>query len=133
MAKNLSDNDFQYLSQELSGDLLELVKQKRVYPYEYVDSFEKFSEDKLPDRCNFFLFVQNMNILVKNTISTLLMFGMHLIGDNHDLCLKTDILLLADVFEFIGTCLEYYRYDPCNYLSSPRLSWDAMLKITGIE
>ena len=53
----MSDNDFQYLSQELSGDLLELVKQKRVYPYEYVDSFEKFSEDKLPDRCNFFLFV----------------------------------------------------------------------------
>ena len=43
-----------------------------------------------------------MNILVENTICTLLMFGMHLIGDNHDRCLKTDVLLLADVFEFIA-------------------------------
>ena len=74
-----------------------------------------------------------MNILVENTICTLLMFGMHLIGDNHDRCLKADVLLLADVFEFIDTCLEYYRYDPCNYFSSPRLSWDAMLKMTGIK
>ena len=54
LVNNLSDNDFKYLSQEFSGDLLELVKQKEVYPYEYMDSFKMFSEDKLPDRCNFF-------------------------------------------------------------------------------
>ena len=44
VVKNLTDNNFKYLSQEFSGDLLELVKQKGVYPYEYMDSFEKFSE-----------------------------------------------------------------------------------------
>ena len=44
LVKNLSDNDFKYLSQEFSGDLLELVKQRGVYPYEYLDSLEKFSE-----------------------------------------------------------------------------------------
>ena len=44
--KNLSDNDFKYLSQEFSGDLLKLIKQKGVYPYEHVDSFRKFSGDK---------------------------------------------------------------------------------------
>ena len=54
LIKNLSDNDFKYLSQEFSGDLLELVRQKGVYPYEYMDHFKKFSEDKLPDRCEFF-------------------------------------------------------------------------------
>ena len=55
-------------------------------------------------------------------------------GDYHDLYLKTDILLLADVFEkFINTCLEYYGLDPCHYFSSPGLSWDAMLKMTGIK
>ena len=48
---NLSDNDFKYLSQEFSGDLLDLVKQKGVYPYEYMGSFKNFSEDKLPDWC----------------------------------------------------------------------------------
>ena len=52
--KTLSDNDFKYLSKEFTGDLLELVKQKRVYPYEYIDSFEKFYEDKLLDRCELF-------------------------------------------------------------------------------
>ena len=54
LVKNLSDSDFKYLSQEFSGDLLELVKQKGVYPYEYMDSFETFSEDKLSNRCEFF-------------------------------------------------------------------------------
>ena len=43
-------------------------------------------------------------------------------------------MLLADVFEkFIGTCLKYYRLDPCHYFSSPGLSWDAMLKMTGVK
>ena len=51
---HLRDNDFKYLLQEFSGDLVkELVKEKGVYSYEFVDSFEKFSEDKLPDRCKF--------------------------------------------------------------------------------
>ena len=55
-------------------------------------------------------------------------------GDYHDLYFKTDVLLLADVFEkFISTCLKYYGLDPCHYFSSPGLSWDAMLKMTGIE
>ena len=55
-------------------------------------------------------------------------------GDYHDLYLKIDVLLLADVFEkFISTCLDYYRLDPCHYFSSPGLSWDAMLKMTGTE
>ena len=53
LTKNLSDDDFKYLSEEFSVDLLELVKEKGVYPYEYIDSFEKFSKDKLPDRYSF--------------------------------------------------------------------------------
>ena len=41
MVKNLSKMDFKYLWQEFIGDLLELVKQKGMYPYEYMDSFMK--------------------------------------------------------------------------------------------
>ena len=52
---NLTNNDFKYLSEEFGGNLLKLVKQKGVYPYKYMDSFEKFSEGKLPDRCEFFI------------------------------------------------------------------------------
>ena len=45
--KNLSDNDFKYLSQEFGGELLELVKQKGVYPYKYMNSFKRFFYDRL--------------------------------------------------------------------------------------
>ena len=59
---------------------------------------------------------------------------MKTMGDYQDLYLKTDVLLLADVFEkFIKTCLNYYGLDPCHYFSSPRLSWDVMLKMTEVE
>ena len=50
LVKHLSNNDFGYLSQEFSGNFLELVKQKGVYPYEYIDNFERFSGDELSDR-----------------------------------------------------------------------------------
>ena len=53
LVKNLSDNDFKYLSQEFRGDLLELVKQKGVFPYEYMDSFKKFFDEILPGGINF--------------------------------------------------------------------------------
>ena len=55
-------------------------------------------------------------------------------GDYHDQYLKKDVLLLADVFEkFIDTCLKFYGLDPCHYFSSPGLSWDAMLQMTGVK
>ena len=61
-------------------------------------------------------------------------FEIKTLGEYHDLYLKTDVLLLADVFEkFIKTCSDYYGLDPCHYYSSPGLSWDAILKMTGVE
>ena len=51
LVKHFSDNGFKYSSQKFSGNLPELVKQKGVYPFEYINNFTKFSEDKLPDRC----------------------------------------------------------------------------------
>ena len=55
-------------------------------------------------------------------------------GDYHDHYLKKHVLLLADVFEnFIDTYLKFYRLDPCHYFSSRGLSWDAMLKMTGVK
>ena len=59
---------------------------------------------------------------------------MKIMADYHDLYLKTDVLLLVDVFEkFIGVCLEHYGLDPCHFFSSPGLICDAMLKMTGVE
>ena len=61
-------------------------------------------------------------------------FNMNDMGDYHDHYLKKYVLLLADVFEkFIDTCLKFYKLDPWHYFSSPGLSWDAMLKMTGVK
>ena len=46
----MSDNDFKYLTEEFGSKNLELLKQKDAYPYEYMDSFKRFGEEKLPDR-----------------------------------------------------------------------------------
>ena len=60
-------------------------------------------------------------------------FNMKYVGDYHNHYLKKDVLLLVDVFQkFIGTCLKFYKLDPCRYFSSPRLSWDGMLKMIRI-
>ena len=56
------------------------------------------------------------------------------LGDYQDHFLKNDVLLLAEVFEkFINIYLNFYKIDPSHYFSSPELSWDAMLKITGTK
>ena len=127
----MSDNDFKYLPEEFRGEFLKLVKQKGVYPNEYKDSFKKFSENKLPERCKFFSSLKDKCIsgqdyFKSNNIWNV--FKMNTMDDYHDLYLKTDVLLLADVFEkFINTCLDYYGLDPCHYFNSPGLSLDGML------
>ena len=137
LVKNLSDNGFRCLSEEFNGEFLELVKEKGVYPYEYMNSFKKFSENKLPDRSKLFSSLKDECITEKDYLKAnniWNVFKMNTMGDYHDLYLKTDVFLLADVFEkIISTCLDYYGLDPCHYFSSPGLSSDAMLKMTGIE
>ena len=140
MVKNLGSEDFKYLSEEFSGEKLELVKKKGVYPYEYFKSFKKFKESKLPDidfSIGFFSSLKDCCISEKGyqkACNVWKVFKIKNLGEYHDLYLKTDVLLLCDVFEkFISVCLKDYRFNPCHYFSSPGLSWDAMLKMTGIQ
>ena len=137
LVKNLSDNGFKYLPEEFSGEFLKLVKQKGVYPYEYMDSFKNFSENKLADRSKFFSSLKDKCISEKNyfkAVDVWNVFKINTMGDYYDLYLKTDVLLLADVFEkFVYTCLGYYGLDPCHYFGSPVLSWDTILKVSEIE
>ena len=148
LVKNLSDKDFKYLIGEFGSEYyLELLKQKSAYAYEYRNSFERFNEEKLPAKKYFYRSIKDGKIGDDGKISnghidvndyltckkTWNKFIMKNMGDYHDHYLKKDVLL-ADVFErFIDTCLKYYGLDPCHYFSPPGLSWDAMLKMTGIE
>ena len=129
-------NNLKYTSNKFKGNKLDLMARKGVYPYDYMDSFDKFNE-KLPTKEDFFSNMNNEHITDKDYQHAQTVwetFMLKTMGEYHDLYLKSDILLLADVFEnFRRTCLEYYKLDPCHYFTSPGLSWDAMLKMTDIK
>ena len=133
---NSKYDKLKYTSKMFKDKKLALIARKGVYPYDYMDSFEKFNSP-LPKKEEFFSILNNKHISnedyehAKNIWNT---FNLKNMGEYHDLYLKSDILLLADVFEnFRKTCLEYYKLDPCHYFTSPGLSWDAMLKMTDIK
>ena len=99
LVKNLSDNDFKYLTD-----------------FQIFQIFQIFDENYLT--CN--------KIWNK--------FSMKNMSDYHDHYFRKDVLLLADVFEkFIDMCLNIYGLDPCYYFSSSGLSWDVILKMTGMR
>ena len=136
LVSNLPKESFKYTSQIFKGKKLDLMSRKGVYPYDYMDSFDKFNE-KLPTKEDFYSILNDKHISnedyqhAQNVWNTFKLINM---GEYHDLYLKSDILLLADVFEsFRRTCSEYYKLDPCHYFTSPGLSWDAMLKMTDIK
>ena len=135
--KNLPDEAFKYTKQEFKKEQFNLMKQKGIYPYDHMDSFDRFNETKLPVQQDFYSILNNEHISdeqYKHAQNVWDTFNLKTMGDYHDLYLKSDILLLADVFEnFRKTCLQYYKLDPCHYFTSPGLSWDAMLKMTDIK
>ena len=102
-----------------------------------MDCFEKFNQTELPTKEQFYSVLNNQHITngeYNHARKVWETFNVKTIGECHDLYLKSDVLLLADVFgSFRKTCLQNYKLDPCHYFTSPGLSWDAMLKMTNIE
>ena len=140
LVKNLSDEDFKYLEEDFGSENLELFKQKDAYPYEYMNSFKRFNEEKLPAKKYFFSSTKKGQIGDDGKISDghrsfkdyltcekiWDKFEMKNMGNYHDHYLKKDVLFLGDVFEkFIDTCLKLYGLDPCHI--SVLLDWVGML------
>ena len=113
-----------------------------------MNSFERFNEEKLPARKYFYSStkdgkigddgkISDGHISAKDYLTCKKIwdkFNMKNMGDYHDRYLKKDVLFMAGVFEkFIDRCLKYYGLDPCHYFRSAGLSWDAMLKTTGVK
>ena len=133
---NLPKESLKYTSKMFKGTKFDLMVRKGVYPYDYMDSFDKFNSP-LPKKEEFYSILNNEHISdenYKHAQNVWNTFNLKNMGEYHDLYLQSDILLLTDVFEnFRKTCLEYYKLDPCHYFTSPGLSWDAMLKMTDIK
>jgi hypothetical protein len=140
LSKNLTDDQC-FITKEyydkIGSHLFKIMRKKGIYPYEYMDSIEKYGETELP---HIEMFKDKLNgkdckeedyeyakaVFVKT--------GCKNLGDYTEKYMINDVLLLADVFEtFRETCLKEYTLDPCWYYTSPGLAWDAMLKITGIR
>ena len=115
----------------------ELLYKKGIYPYEYMDSWGRFSETRLPDKENFYSKLNDEQITDEEYAHAQTVweaFECKTLDDYHDLYVKTDVALLADVFEnFRNLCQEQYGLDPAHYYTSQGLSWDALLKKTEVE
>ena len=114
-----------------------LLLRKDVYPYEYMDNWERFDETSLPNKESFYsnLNMENIeDIDYRHGNNVFKRFKLKNLGEYHDLYVKSDTLLLADVFEnFRSTCLKVYELDPAHFLSLPGLAWKACLKKTNIK
>jgi len=115
----------------------ELLCKKGHYPYEWVDSDEKLNFEGLPERSQFYSKLSQQGLTeaeYQHARNVYKVLNCRTFLDYHLTYLKTDVILLADVFEnFRKTCLANYSLDPANYITSPSLSWDAMMMMTKVE
>ena len=114
-----------------------LLLRKGVYPYEYMDNWERFNETSLPDKESFYrnLNMENIDdIDCRHGNNVFKRFKLKNLREYHDLYVQSNTLLLADVFEnFRNKCLKVYELDPAHFLSLPGLAWQACLKKTNIK
>ena len=137
LVNNLPKDAFKNILKYYTPEQAELLKQKGFYPYEYMDSIEKFKDTEPPSQEGFYSKLSGRGINRKNyehVWNVWYTFGMETLKDYHKLYNETDVLLLADVFEnFRDLCLKIYGLDPAHYFTAPGLAWDACLKITNID
>ena len=114
-----------------------LLKKKGVFPYEFMSDFGKLNVSKLPPKSKFYSRLNDSNITdeeYEHAQNVWKEFNCKTMMDYHDLYLKTDVLLLADVMEnYRNVCIDNYGLDPLWYYTAPGLAWDAALKISKIE
>ena len=128
-------NTYSFCNKNLNKFIL--ILRKGVYLYEYMDSWKRFNETSLPSKEDFYSHL-NMedidDIDYRHGNNVFKVFKLDNLGDYHDLYVKSDTLLLADVFEnFRNMCIKVYELDPAHFVSLPGLAWQACLKKTNIE
>ena len=114
-----------------------LLLKKGVYPYEYMNTWERFDETLLLNKEVFYRSLNMEDIAdvdYRHLQKVFKIFKNKNIGDYHDLYVQSDILLLGGVFEnFRNKCIEIYEINPAHFLSPPRLAWQAFLKKIEIK
>ena len=140
LVKNLKGSgaeNFVHLNREFDSPAArELLTKKGSYPYDYMNSFEHFKETQLPPQAAFYSKLKEQELSdedYEHAMAIWSSFGLRSMGQYHDLYLKTDVVLLSDVFEnFRSTCLSNYELDPAHYFTAPGLSWDACRRQSNV-
>ncbi|XP_063537662.1 uncharacterized protein LOC134747016 isoform X1 [Cydia strobilella] len=138
LVNTMKREDFVHLRRFFpKSNQFQLLTRKGVYPYEYMNDWERYNEQCLPPEKCFYSSLSNENVSHEDYEHACLVwkeFNIENLGEYTDLYLKTDVLLLADIYEkFRDTCRKNYSLDPAYYLTAPSLTFDAMLLITGVE
>ena len=114
-----------------------MLLRKGVYPYEYIDGWDELNEKIIPSKELFYSNVTLENISetdYAHANNVFKKFNINNLGEYHDLYVRSDTLLLADVFEnFRQSCLKNYELDLAHFVSLPGLAWQACLKKTNVE
>ena len=138
--KDTFPNTYAYFKKKwkhVDDDGFELLTRKGVYPYEYMDRWERMKETELPPKEEYFSKLTGKGISDKDyefAQEIWKTFKLKTLGQLHDLYMTTDVTLLADVFEeFRETSLKHYKLDPAHFLTAPGLSWSACLKYTRVK
>ena len=109
-----------------------MLLRKGVYPYEYMDGWDKFNETSIPSKESLYSNLTMKNITETDYIHANNVFKtlkLNNLDDYHNLYVQSDTLLLADVFEnFRKACIKTYELDPAHFTSLPGLAWQACLK-----
>jgi hypothetical protein len=112
-----------------------MMTQKGVYPYDWVDNFNKMSNNTLPDINEFYSKLNNSECSeedYKTALTVWEKFQCNSFLDYHNIYLVSDVLLLTDIWEnFREVCFKMYNLDCEYYYTAPGLSFDAMLKYTN--
>jgi hypothetical protein len=134
LSKNLRKDQFFELSKYFSKEHLDLVTRKLAYPYEYMDSPEKYLETQLPPIEKFYISLNNESVSqeeYENAQEIWDKFKIKNLQEFTSLYNKIDVLLLADVMEnFRNISLKTYKLDPAWYFTTPGFAWDCMLKMS---
>ena len=128
-------NTYEFCGNGLNKFLILL--RKGVYPYEYMDGWNKFNEKALPGKESFYSSLTMEDISetdYAHANNVFKKFNLNNLGECHDLYVRSDTLLLAGVFEnFRYACIKNYELDPAHFISLPGLAWQACLKKTDVE
>ena len=114
-----------------------LLLRKGVYPYEYMDDWDRFNEEKLPNKTDFYSSFNMEGISeidYRHAERVFNKFNIKDLGQYHDLYVQSDTLLLTDIFgSFRNLCIKIYKLDPAYFLSLPGFAWQVCLKTTGVK